>query len=78
MSAQNTTPITPWSSLWRSALTRPLTQRITMIVPSLTLRSMSLTAVELLQCGYAVDSKSLDHPTVSAGPDGNPGFSAVH
>lgn len=34
--------------------------------------------VELLQCGYAVDSKSFDHPPVSAGPDGNPGFSAVH
>lgn len=78
MSAQNTTPITLWSSLWRSALTHPLTQRITLIVPSLTVRSMSLTPVELLQCGHAVDSKSLDHPTVSPGPDRNPGFSAVH
>lgn len=31
--------------------------------------SISLTPTELLQCGYAVDSKSIDHAAVSAGFD---------
>lgn len=37
-----------------------------------------LCVVELLKCGYAADSKSPDHPAVSAGLDGNPGLPALH
>lgn len=39
---------------------------------------IAFSPIELLECRYAADSKSADHPAVGAGLDWNPGLSAFH